>query len=205
MIEQIDFNKMNGLVPAVVQDAEDGTVLMVGFMNREALKRTLEERQVTFWSRTKSRLWKKGETSGHFLDVVSVDIDCDADALLIRAHPSGPVCHNGTKSCFPAHSSRGTNQILQELFDIIRERKRNLPENSYTSRLFREGIQRIGQKVGEEAIELSIAGQYADRQRIIEETADLLYHTLVLLAEKEIDTSEVYLELTKRMKKPPQA
>ncbi len=204
MIEQIDFAKMKGLVPAVVQDAADGTVLMVGFMNREALERTLEERQVTFWSRSKSRLWKKGETSGNFLNVVSVDADCDADALLIRAHPSGPVCHNGTKGCFPVHSLPGTNQILQELFDLIRERKRTLPENSYTSGLFREGIQRIGQKVGEEAIELSIAGQYPDRQRIVEETADLLYHTLVLLAEKEVDTSEVYLELARRMKKPAQ-
>ena len=205
MIEKIDFNKMNGLVPAVVQDAEDGTVLMAGFMNREALEQTLREREVTFWSRTKGRLWKKRETSGNFLSVVSVDVDCDADALLIRAHPSGPVCHNGTKSCFPVQSSPGTENVLQELFDLIRERKRTLPENSYTSGLFKEGMQRIGQKVGEEAIELSIAGQYSDRRRIIEETADLFYHTLVLLAEREVDTSEVYLELVRRMKKPAKA
>jgi phosphoribosyl-AMP cyclohydrolase / phosphoribosyl-ATP pyrophosphohydrolase len=199
MIENINFQKMNGLVPAIIQDAESGTVLMLGFMNVDALSRTMEEQQVTFWSRTKSRLWKKGETSGNYLDVVSINIDCDGDALLVEVRPRGPVCHTGHRSCFgKGGSSRGL-PVIQKLFSIIQERKKKLPEGSYTAKLFRQGVARIGQKVGEEAVELAIAAQHQDSQRCVEESADLLYHLLVLLAEKEITLSQVSDELEKRM------
>ncbi|MBI1807117.1 MAG: bifunctional phosphoribosyl-AMP cyclohydrolase/phosphoribosyl-ATP diphosphatase HisIE [Ignavibacteria bacterium] len=201
MIEHIDFEKMNGLVPAIVQDVDDGTVLMIGFMNNEAVQRTLEERHVVFWSRTKDRLWKKGETSGNYLHVVSVEIDCDKDSLLIKARPEGPVCHTGAKSCFGQNASVKRESVLIQLAGIIRNRKENLPEGSYTAGLFNRGVAIIGQKVGEEAVELAIAAQYQDKQRSIEEAADLLYHILVLLEAKEIELSEVLQELGKRMMK----
>ena len=203
MTETINFEKMGGLVPAVVQDVDDGTVLMVGFMNKEAFERTLAEHEVVFWSRSKSRLWKKGETSGNSLRVVSNDVDCDGDALLIRAlrQGAGVVCHKGTKSCFGEGPKPYSGNVLTELFSIIRERKSTPPENSYTARLFKEGTARIGQKVGEEAVELAIASQHTDTNRIVEETADLLYHILVLLADKGIDLAEVYGELARRRTK----
>ena len=200
MIGNIHFEKMNGLVPAIVQDSEDGTVLMVGFMNREALERTLAERQVIFWSRSKSRLWKKGETSGNVLHVVSIDADCDADSLLILARPAGPTCHTGERSCFPVKAPSARTSVLQELEVIIAERKKSMPENSYTAKLFKDGVARIAQKVGEEAVELAIAAQHSDRQRVIEEAADVMYHVIVLLAEKELELAEVYRELEKRKK-----
>ncbi len=202
MIDSIDFEKMNGLVPAVVQDAGDGTVLMVGFMNREAVQKTLDDRQVVFWSRSKQRLWKKGETSGNVLDLVSIDLDCDNDALLIKANPRGPTCHTGSRSCFKNSQSDDGFGVLARLAGIIRKRKAELPEKSYTTDLFRRGLPFIGQKVGEEAVELSIAAQYPDEQRCIEETADLLYHTLVLLEAKNIEVGRVMGELEKRMIKP---
>ena len=189
---------MNGIVPAVIQSEQDGTVLMVGYMNREALQRTLDEKQVTFWSRSKSRLWKKGETSGNSLNVVSVHLDCDADALLIVARPAGPVCHTGKRSCFSFERPVSEKPVLEHLSEVIAERKRKMPEGSYTAKLFREGSARIGQKVGEEAVELAIAAQYDDTQRCIEEAADLMYHTLVLLAQKGIDLRQVEGELSKR-------
>ena len=199
MIEKLQFDKLNGIVPAIIQDAGDGTVLMVGFMNREAVEQTLKDRQVIFWSRTKQRLWKKGETSSNVLHVVSVVTDCDNDSLLITVKPSGPVCHTGERSCFPDSSSR-TGTMLQQLETVIQSRKKEMPDGSYTTELFRKGVARIAQKVGEEAVELSIAAQYNDKQRIIEETADLLYHTIVLLTEKEISIQDVYRELQKRVK-----
>ena len=199
MNEKVDFDKMNGLVPAVIQDADDGSVLMVGFMNPDALKRTLEDGLVTFWSRTKGRLWQKGETSGNYLEVVSVDIDCDSDSLLIKAQARGPVCHTGSRSCFPLQANNGTGKVLARLTRIIDERKVNAPKGSYTSRLLSEGPQRMGQKVGEEAIELAIAAQYLDKQRCVEEAADLVYHLLVLLAAKGISLQDVEAELEKRM------
>jgi phosphoribosyl-AMP cyclohydrolase / phosphoribosyl-ATP pyrophosphohydrolase len=198
MIEQLNFSKMNGLIPAVVQDAESGLVLMVGFMNREALQCTLDQNQVVFWSRSKKRLWKKGESSGNYLNVISVTTDCDNDAVLIQARPTGPVCHTGTPSCFPV--SAGRENIVERLFAIIRDRKTNKPDGSYTTSLFSGGRMRIAQKVGEEAVELSIAAQYPDKKSVIAETADLLYHTLVLLAEREIELTDVYAELAGRMK-----
>jgi phosphoribosyl-ATP pyrophosphohydrolase/phosphoribosyl-AMP cyclohydrolase len=202
MIDTIDFGKMNGLVPAVVQDAGDGTVLMLGFMNKEAVQKTLEDRQVVFWSRSKQRLWKKGETSGNFLDLVSIDLDCDNDALLVKANPRGPTCHTGARSCFKVSQADDRLGILAKLADIIRKRKAELPEKSYTTELFNRGLPFIGQKVGEEAVELAIAAQYQDEQRCIEESADLFYHTLVLLAAKNIGVDKVMGELEKRMVKP---
>jgi phosphoribosyl-ATP pyrophosphohydrolase/phosphoribosyl-AMP cyclohydrolase len=201
MIERVDFEKLNGLVPAVIQDADDGAILMVGFMNPAALERTCGEGRVTFWSRTKGRLWQKGETSGNFLEVVSIDIDCDGDTLLIKVQPRGPVCHTGTRSCFPQRTENHTGTILSRLTRIITERKISRPEGSYTSKLFDEGVQKIGQKVGEEAIELAIAAQYSDKQRCVEEAGDLVYHLLVMLAAKEISLDEVEVELEKRMSK----
>jgi phosphoribosyl-AMP cyclohydrolase / phosphoribosyl-ATP pyrophosphohydrolase len=193
----LNFDKLNGLVPAVVQDADSGDVLMVGFMNQDALDRTLQEKRVTFWSRSKQRLWMKGETSGNVLHLVSVHHDCDDDALLILARPDGPVCHTGEKNCFSSHH---VFNILDKLDAIVVGRKAHSPDSSYTAKLFSEGIPKIAQKVGEEAVELSIAAQYTDKQRCIEEAADLFYHTLVLLAGKEIPLSDVYGELKKRMK-----
>ena len=190
---------MNGLVPAVVQDANDGTVLLLGFMNEEALSQTLNERQVVFWSRSKQRLWKKGETSGNILDLVSIEVDCDQDALLIKAVPRGPVCHTGEKSCFKNADPSVPYDVLLRLSAIIQKRKQELPEKSYTTELFRRGLPFIGQKVGEEAVELAISAQYQDRQRCVEEAADLVYHMLVLLEAKEIGMAPVLKELEDRM------
>jgi len=199
MIEELNFDKLNGLIPAVIQDAKDAAVLMVGFMNREALQRTLNERRVTFWSRSKARLWQKGETSGHFLEVVSVIADCDRDSILITARPQGPTCHQGTRTCFGEIAGR-QESILMRLDEIIRERKEKMPEGSYTTKLLRKGAQKIGQKIGEEAVELAIAAQYPEQQRCVEEAADVLYHLLVLLAARDISFSQIEEELRKRMK-----
>ena len=199
MIDTLNFEKMNGLVPAVVQDATDGTVLMVGFMNKDAVQKTISDRKVVFWSRSKRRLWQKGETSGNILDVVSVEPDCDNDALLIKASPRGPVCHTGDRSCFKGAERKNEFEVLEKLRMIVRQRKRELPEKSYTTELFTRGLPFIGQKVGEEAVELAIAAQYADRTRCIEEAADVLYHSLVLLEAKDIELTEVLQELEARM------
>ena len=195
----INFEKMNGLIPAIVQDAATGAVLMTGFMNREAYEKTAAEKRVTFWSRTKKRLWTKGETSGNFLNVVSMEADCDGDAVLIEAVPSGPVCHTGAPSCFPAEKRFASN-VLGSLAAVIASRKASMPEGSYTAKLFSEGRSRIAQKVGEEAVELAIAAQHDDPRRTAEEAADLLYHMLVLLADRGIPLSDVLSELSSRMK-----
>jgi phosphoribosyl-ATP pyrophosphohydrolase/phosphoribosyl-AMP cyclohydrolase len=194
---QLDFEKMGGLVPAIVQDAQDGAVLMLGFMNEEALRRTQEENEVVFWSRRNARLWKKGETSGNTLKVVSICADCDSDTLLITALPAGPVCHTGARSCF-AESPPG---FLHQLMDVIVQRRDDRPDGSYTAALFGKGVASIAQKVGEEAVELAIAAQHPDRQRCIEEGADLLYHTCVLLAAKQISLGDIAEELERRRKR----
>ena len=201
MIADIHFEKMGGLVPAVIQHADDGRVLMVGFMNRDALRRTLDEHEVVFWSRSRSVLWKKGETSGNRLAVVSVTPDCDNDALLVLARPAGPVCHTGTPTCFPRAGEDNFQPVLETLYRIIADRRSSMPEGSYTAKLFREGIARIAQKVGEEAVELAVAAQYPDTRRCVEEAADLLYHLMVLLAEKNIALNELDAELIRRMPK----
>jgi len=203
MTIDVDFGKMNGLLPAIVQDAGDGTVLMLGFMNAEALERTLNEGLITFWSRTKQRLWQKGETSGNYLELVSLDVDCDRDTLLLQARPRGSVCHTGSRSCFPEDSNERIGIVLNRLAETIASRKDKAPEGSYTARLFNEGPKKIGQKVGEEAVELAIAAQYPDAQRCIEESADLIYHLMVLLAAKDITFQQVEVELAKRMTSRP--
>jgi phosphoribosyl-AMP cyclohydrolase / phosphoribosyl-ATP pyrophosphohydrolase len=200
VIDQLNFSKLNGLVPAIVQDARTKQVLMVGFMNREAVEKTLADKRVTFWSRTKQRLWQKGETSGNFLDVVSVHQDCDHDSLLIYAHPCGPVCHAGTYTCFGESEVSGISDILVELESVIAERKRTMPEGSYTTKLFTEGITRIAQKVGEEGVEVVIASLKQDDARLAEESADLLYHLLVLLRERDLSVRDVLNELQRRRK-----
>ena len=202
MIDTLNFCKLSGLIPAIIQDASSNQVLMIGFMNREAAQKTLQERRVTFWSRTKQRLWQKGETSGNILEVSSVHVDCDGDALLVRAHPAGPVCHTGSYTCFGEAKSERADSVLLELENIIRERRQQMPSESYTAKLSREGIARIAQKVGEEAVETVVASMQGDRDALKEESADLLYHLLVLLQERGVSLEEVTAVLQKRMKKP---
>lgn len=191
---KIDFAKMGGLVPAIVQDSDSGAVLMLGYMNEAALERTMKEKKVTFWSRSKQRLWQKGEESGNYLKLVSMESDCDNDAILIQAVPAGPTCHTGAYSCFgPAAGG-----ILRRLFDIIKKRKLEMPADSYTSSLFRGGPTAILEKVAEESDEVIKAAKSEGKQRLIEESADLIYHLFVLLVEEKIDLSDVENELCRR-------
>ncbi len=202
MIDKLNFTKLGGLIPAIVQDTVTRQVLMVGFMNQEAVERTLRDRRVTFWSRTKKRLWQKGETSGNFLEVSSVQIDCDADALLILAIPAGPVCHTGSYTCFNEAKSSDAHSVLEGLENIIRERRQQKPAGSSTARLFQQGTPRIAQKVGEEAVETVVAALQNDRASLKEESADLLYHLLVLLQDQGLTLDDVAVILKKRMVKP---
>ncbi|MBA2620559.1 MAG: bifunctional phosphoribosyl-AMP cyclohydrolase/phosphoribosyl-ATP diphosphatase HisIE [Acidobacteria bacterium] len=197
---KIDFEKYaDGLAPAIVQDAETGKVLMLGFMNREAFERTRASGKTTFFSRSRQKLWTKGERSGNFLAVREILIDCDADTILIRATPVGAVCHTGADTCF-AEKNDGGN-FLFELEKIIVNRRENPDENSYTSRLFQKGINKIAQKVGEEAIELVIETKDERRDLFKSEAADLLFHFLVLLAAKDVSLGEVLETLEKRKKR----
>jgi len=193
---KLDFKKQAGLIPAIVQDSSTLQVLMLGFMNKEAYEKTLQSKKVTFWSRTKKRLWQKGETSGNFLEVIDIKTDCDNDSLLILAKPEGPTCHTGQYSCFGEKESSIT--FINELLDLIKDRKKKRPEKSYTTTLFNKGLDEIVKKVGEESIEVIIAAKSETKKRLIEESGDLLYHLLVLLAEKEVDLQEVIEELKKR-------
>lgn len=189
-MKKIDFEKYSdGLVPAIVQDAATQKVLMLGFMSDESYGRTLESGRITFYSRSKERLWQKGETSGNVLKVESILLDCDADTLLIKATPAGPVCHSGSETCF-AESNLGGN-FLDELEVVIHRRKNKPIDNSYTSELFASGLTRIAQKVGEEAVELILAAKDDDVEAFKSEAADLIYHLLVLLAEKNIAFADV--------------
>ena len=200
-MSKIDFEKMNGLVPAIIQDAGSMKVLMLGFMDRAAYEKTVKEQRVTFFSRTKNRLWTKGEESGNFLDVKEILEDCDNDTLLIKAVPHGPVCHTGADTCFfEANDSSGI-AFLRELQDLIIRRKEELPEGSYTTRLFNAGINKIAQKVGEEAVELVIESKDSNDELFLNETADLLYHLLVLLTEKGFDLSDAVRILEQRHSK----
>ncbi|HNW61277.1 MAG TPA: bifunctional phosphoribosyl-AMP cyclohydrolase/phosphoribosyl-ATP diphosphatase HisIE [bacterium] len=193
----LNFAKGGGLLPAVIQDSRTGRVLMVGFMNPEALEQTRSSGLVTFFSRSKNRLWTKGESSGHFLHVEEIRTDCDQDTVLIKARPAGPVCHTGADTCF-AETNVGTGDFLHQLEGIIQERQRNPQEGSYTCRLLARGIPKIAQKVGEEATEVVIEGVIGDLPRLKEESADLLYHLLVLLAACEVGLDEVLEVLEKR-------
>jgi len=207
VIESLNFKKLNGLVPAVVQDARSHQVLMVGFMNREALDKTMADKKVTFWSRTKQRLWQKGETSGNYLEFVSMQTDCDNDSLLVKAIPHGPVCHTNQFTCFGEDEMKNqqdsfgnAGSILSRLEEIIRDRQQNMPEGSYTAKLFKEGAPRIAQKVGEEGVEVAIAAVLGDKKRLAEESADLMYNLLVLLRQQGMTLEDVTEELRKRMK-----
>lgn len=194
----LDFSKMNGLVPAVIQDYKTRQVLMLGYMNEEALQKTQRDNIVTFYSRSKNRLWTKGETSGNYLKVASITEDCDHDTLLIQVNPNGPTCHNGTTSCFAGEAQR---PFLNQLEHIIENRIANQNANSYVASLFQKGINKIAQKVGEEAVELVIEAKDNNEDLFLNEAADLLFHYLLLLKAKGFGLADVETILKSRMKK----
>lgn len=196
---KLDFNKMQGLVPAIIQDNRTLNVLMLGFMNEEAYNKTVETGKVTFFSRTKNRLWTKGEESGNFLDVVSIEEDCDHDTLLIKVVPVGPVCHTGSDTCFGTDNRWGV-EFFRYLQDFIDRRHEEMPEGSYTTSLFKSGINRMAQKVGEEAVETVIEATNGTDDRLIYEASDMIYHLIVLLASKGHRIEELAEELVKRHK-----
>ncbi|WP_262697256.1 bifunctional phosphoribosyl-AMP cyclohydrolase/phosphoribosyl-ATP diphosphatase HisIE [Mangrovibacterium diazotrophicum] len=199
MNASIDFSKMNGLVPAIIQDNNTSKVLMLGFMNEDALAKTEELGKVTFFSRTKNRLWTKGEESGNFLNVVSIASDCDNDTLLIKVNPVGPVCHTGSDTCWNESNSEDV-MFLKYLQDFIDKRKEEMPEGSYTTSLFQKGTRKITQKVGEEAVETIIGAMANDDENFLYEGADLLYHLIVLLTHKGYRIEDLARELMKRHK-----
>ena len=190
---------MNGLVPAIIQDAETAKVLMLGYMNQEAYDKTVETGLVTFFSRTRQRLWTKGEESGNFLDVVSIKEDCDHDTLLIQVHPRGPVCHTGTDTCWGEVNSEPV-MFLKELQRFIQQRHEEKPEGSYTTSLFQSGINKMAQKVGEEAVETIIEAANGTNDRLIYEGSDLLYHLIVMLTAKGLSIEDLARELEERHK-----
>lgn len=196
----IDFDKSGGLVPAIVQDATTRSVLMLGYMNREAYEETLRLGRVTFYSRSKQRLWTKGEESGHYLELVSIKVDCDADTLLIQAHPHGPTCHTGTDTCWGEVNEGNPLLFLSELQDFINKRHEEMPEGSYTTSLFQAGLNRIAQKVGEEALEAVIEAVNGSDDRLLYEASDMFYHLIVLLAAKNLRIEQVAQELLVRHK-----
>lgn len=196
-LETLDWDKSNGLIPAIIQDAATGAVLMLAYMNREALRKTLDGGKVTFFSRSRNKLWTKGETSDNYLIFKGVQADCDADTLLIQAEPCGPACHRNTATCFSDEVQFEGISFLNHLERLIRSRKEEMPEGSYTTRLFDQGLPKISKKVGEEAVEV-IVSALQGRQQTCEETADLLYHLLVFLVERDVGLGEVVGELERR-------
>lgn len=199
-IESLDWAKGDGLLPAIVQDARHGKVLMLGYMNREALRRTLGEKRVTFYSRSKQRLWTKGETSGNFLHLIDATADCDNDALLITAHPEGPTCHNGTDSCFGDDIGTTASRLafLSQLEAVIEKRVSERPAGSYTARLWSEGPTRMAQKVGEEGVEVALAAVTQSDDKLVGEAADLLFHLTLLLKSRQLSLSTVVAEMERR-------
>lgn len=195
-IDQLDFEKAQGLVPAIIQDEHTGKVLMLGYMNKDAVEQTLRQGKVTFYSRSRQQLWTKGETSGHYLELVSILFDCDQDCLLVKARPTGPTCHTGKDTCF--NESNRPDHFLYHLQSLIQERKENPSDASYTSSLFQKGLNKITQKVGEEAIELIIEAKDDDKMLFLGEAADLIYHYLVLLVEKGYELEDVVEVLRQR-------
>lgn len=194
---ELDFKKMNGLIPAIIQDDYTQKVLMLGFMNEEAYKKTVETGKVTFFSRTKNRLWTKGEESGNFLQVISIKADCDNDTLLIKVSPAGPVCHTGTDTCWGEENKQDI-MFLKELQDFIDKRHEEMPEGSYTTSLFQSGVNKMAQKVGEEAVETVIEACNGTNERLICEGSDLLYHLIVLLTSKGYRIEDLARELKER-------
>lgn len=197
--EQLDFSKSGGLIPAIIIDAKNNRVLMLGFMNEESYNKTIETKLVTFFSRTRNQLWVKGETSGNFLHVVKIFSDCDKDSLLIYTNPDGVTCHTGDYSCFKVEDAPSID-FLNDLFALIKQRKAEMPEGSYTTKLFQRGTNRIIQKVGEEAIETVIAAKNRDKNEIINEVSDLVYHLFVMLAEQDIEFTDIVKNLEGRHK-----
>ncbi len=197
MKQNLNFDKLNGLIPAIIQDYNTREVLMLGFMNREAYEKTIEKQLVTFYSRTRNELWTKGETSGNYLQVKEIIPDCDNDTLLILSEPTGPVCHTGSKTCFGKRKSAFDLNYLQQ---IINQRRDEMPEGSYTTKLFAKGIKKIAQKVGEEAVELIIEANEQNDDLFLNEAADLIYHLLVLLSAKNYNLKDVVSVLEKRHK-----
>ncbi|MFO7844373.1 MAG: bifunctional phosphoribosyl-AMP cyclohydrolase/phosphoribosyl-ATP diphosphatase HisIE [Bacteroidales bacterium] len=191
----LNFNKLNGLIPAIIQDYNTREVLMLGFMNQEAYDKTLEKQMVTFYSRTRKELWTKGETSGNYLKVKEIIPDCDNDTLLILAEPVGPVCHTGTRTCFGKRASKFDLNYLQEVID---QRRDEMPEGSYTTKLFEKGINKIAQKVGEEAVELIIEAKDQNDDLFLNEAADLIFHLLILISAKKYEFKDVVNILEKR-------
>lgn len=195
---EIDFEKGGGLVPAIIQDANTRQVLMLGYMNKEALEKTQATGLVTFFSRTRQVLWTKGETSGNYLRVADLKNDCDHDTLLIKAIPTGPVCHTGTDTCWGEANEGRPLDFLSHLQDFIEKRHEEMPEGSYTTSLFRDGLNRMAQKVGEEALELVIEATNGSKERMVYEGADMLYHLIVLLTSKGLRIEDLARELRER-------
>lgn len=203
-INKLKFDA-HGLIPAIIQDVESDRVLMMAYMNKESLEKTLESGQTWFWSRSRQELWHKGATSGHYQDVREISFDCDADCLLFKVVQTGPACHTGQRTCFhndlvPARETAAGPAILNELFDIVTARQKEMPEGSYTTYLFTKGLDKILKKVGEEAAEVIIGAKNRNRDEVVYEVADLLYHLMVLLAEQKVTPQEVYQELARRKK-----
>lgn len=194
----IDFEKSGGLVPAIIQDADTKTVLMLGYMNKEAYEKTIATGLVTFYSRSRKCLWTKGETSNNFLHLVDIKVDCDNDTLLVKVHPDGPTCHKGTDTCWGEKNEKSPLLFLAELSDFIEKRHQEMPEGSYTTSLFRDGLNRMAQKVGEEALELVIEATNGTNDRLIYEGSDMLYHLIVLLTHKGLRIEDMAAELRER-------
>lgn len=199
VVEQLSWNKMDNLLPCIAQDATSGKVLMQGYMTREAIMTSLESKQVTFFSRSKQRLWTKGESSGNTLKLVELSADCDQDSLLALCHPQGPTCHTGSETCWP-HANTPTMSFIHHLDSVISHRKEASSGSSYTASLFESGIKRIAQKVGEEGVETALAATVKDKEELKNEAADLLYHLLVLLQASEVPLEDVVQVLRDRHK-----
>ena len=194
----LDFDKLGGLIPAIIQDARTKNVLMLGFMNREAYEKTMATGKVTFWSRSRNCLWTKGETSGNFLNLVDIKVDCDNDTLLVRVNPTGPACHLGTDTCWGETNDANPLLFLTELQDFINKRHEEMPEGSYTTSLFKDGLNRMAQKVGEEALEAVIEATNGTNDRLIYEASDMFYHLIVLLTSKGLRIEDIAKELKER-------
>ena len=195
---KIDFEKSGGLVPAIIQDARTKNVLMLGYMNEEAYQKTMESKRLTFWSRSRQCLWTKGETSGNYLNLVDMKVDCDHDTLLVRAIPDGPTCHTGTDTCWGEDNKENAVLFLSELQDFIEQRHEQMPEGSYTTKLFRDGTNKMAQKLGEEALETVIEATNGTNEHLVYEASDMLYHLIVLLTSKGLRIEDLATELHRR-------